>query len=136
MISIASVNFVAVIIATVASMGIGFFWYSPKLFGLQWMKLTKMTKANAEKDMQQAMATGLIATLVSTYFLAVLLYITGAGGVREGLEVAFIVWLATTLPSELHGVAWEKRPMQLLYINAGCSLVTYIVAVSILQVMG
>jgi hypothetical protein len=42
------VNYVAVLFAVVASMVVGFAWYSPVLFGKQWMKLMGLTKENME----------------------------------------------------------------------------------------
>ena len=37
------INLIAVLLAAVAMMAVGFFWYSPKGFGKQWMQLSGIT---------------------------------------------------------------------------------------------
>ena len=36
------INYLAVILATIAAVVVGFVWYSPALFGNQWAKLRGM----------------------------------------------------------------------------------------------
>lgn len=134
MIPVSDVNIVAVLGATVACMALGFFWYSPNVFGTKWMKLVGMTKKDCENcDMKKAMGTGLVATFIGNFFIATVLLMIGTETVAEAVKVAAVLWAATALPGELHGVAWEKRPMELLYINAGNALVTYSLAAAVLQ---
>lgn len=38
MVNLAEVNYLAVLIATVATMALGFLWYSPVLLGNAWVK--------------------------------------------------------------------------------------------------
>lgn len=136
MISLSDVNLVSALVATIACMGIGFTWYHPAVFGTAWMKCVGFTEADCKNcDMKKAMGTGLLATFINVVFLSVLLQMVGTSTVKEAVHVAGILWLATALPGELHGVAWERRPMTLLYINAGNALVTYGVAAAIVQKM-
>ena len=137
MIPISDVSLLAVVVATIACMALGFTWYSPNVFGNTWMKLVGMDKSQVnDADMKCGMKIGLLATLINVFFLSVILHMVGTESVGHAAKVATVLWAATVLPGELHGVAWEKRPMQLLYINAGNALVTYILAAAILQWMG
>ena len=43
------INLVAVIIASVANMALGYLWYSPTLFGKEWIQLMGYTKESLEK---------------------------------------------------------------------------------------
>lgn len=134
MIDFSSINIVAVLVASVASMAIGFIWYSSKVFGTAWMNYVGMTEADmSNTDMKKSMGTGFVATLISVTFIALLLQIIGTSNITEATTVAFVLWAASALPGCLHGVAWEKHPMGLLYINASNALVTYIVGAVILQ---
>lgn len=134
MLPFADVNIVAVVVSTIAMMGLGFTWYSPKVFGTAWMGLVGMTEETMKNaDMQKSMGIGFLATLINAYFVALILAIVGTGTVKEAIVLVTILWLATALPGELHGVAWEQRPMKLLSINAGFTLVGYVVAAVILQ---
>ena len=38
------VNYIAIVIAAVAAMAIGFLWYSPMILGKQWMQLKGLTE--------------------------------------------------------------------------------------------
>ena len=70
---IASVNLVALLAAALASMGIGFLWYSSFLFGKPWMKLVGYTPAEyqaAQKEMGTGYLLSLIATIVMVFVLA------------------------------------------------------------------
>lgn len=134
MIDFSSINVIAVLVASVVSMAIGFIWYSPKAFGAAWMSHTGMTEADKNSaDMKKSMGTGFLATLISMTFLAILLQIVGTSTIQEAVTIVFVLWLATVLPGALHGVAWEKHPLQLVYINTGNALVTYITGAVILQ---
>jgi Na+(H+)/acetate symporter ActP len=134
MIDFSSINIVAVLVASVLSMAIGFVWYSPKAFSSTWMKCVGITEADQNKEeMKKSMGIGFLATIISVTFIALILEIIGTSSLMEAVTVAFVLWAATALPGALHGVAWEKHPLQLVYINTGNALVTYIVGAVILQ---
>ena len=134
MIDFSSINFIAVLMASIASMAIGFVWYNPKAFGSAWVKCIGMTEADQNKeDMKKSVGIGFIATVISMTFIALILEIIGTSTITEAATVAVVLWVATALPGALHGVAWEKHPMHLVYINTGNALVTYIVGAVILQ---
>jgi|ETNmetMinimDraft_11_1059920.scaffolds.fasta_scaffold189271_1 hypothetical protein len=134
MMPLAEVNIVAVLVATLATMATGFIWYNPKAFGTAWMSLVGMTELDMQNaDMKKAFGTGFLATLISTYFLAVALLLVGVTEMSEAIKVAVLIWLIAGLPMEMHGVAWEKRPTKLLWINASHTLVGFVVGAIMLQ---
>ena len=125
-----NVSLVAVLAATFCSMLMGMIWYNPHVFGTYWMELTGIKEC---KNMGTAMATGFLATFLSTYFLAVLLAISGTANLSDAAFMAGLVWLAGSMPAALHGVAWEKNPINLFAINVSGSLVSLMVAAAVLQ---
>ena len=125
-----NVSVPSILVATFASMLIGMIWYNPHVFGGFWMELTGQKQC---KNMGQSMLTGLVATFISTYFLAVLIAVSGTTRLTEAAMLAGLVWLAGSMPGELHGVAWEHRPISLFAINAAQSLVSLIAVAIILQ---
>lgn len=42
------INFLAILVAALATLPIGFIWYNPKVFGSVWMKETGMTEEKAK----------------------------------------------------------------------------------------
>ena len=45
------INFIAVLIAAVVPMVMGFIWYNPKVFGTIWMKETVLTQEEIQKGL-------------------------------------------------------------------------------------
>lgn len=128
------VSIVAVVIAAIANMALGMVWYSEAAFGKTWMKLNKITKKDIENaDMRQAFGLGFIATLLMCYVIAILLAVVQPASVQHAMNFGFLLWLGLNLPPELHGMAWERRPMKLLLINSGNALVTILMTVVILM---
>lgn len=134
MISFSSINIIAVFVATLVCMAIGYTWYSPKVFGTQWMRLTGISPDQSNKEeMKKALGIGFAATFINMFFIAMLLQIIGTTRVYEACIVAIVLWCATAFPGELHAVAWEKNPKQLFYINIGVSFLTFTIGASVIQ---
>lgn len=136
MIPFSDVNLVAVIVATVVSIGLGMAWYSPALFGTRWMKLMKIDPKSADKsDMGRAMGIGFTSTLVSVYVLAVLLGIFLPQSYAEALIISLLFWIAFTAPANLNRVAWEQSSWELFWINSLQLLAALLVSSAILYAM-
>ena len=134
-----AVNYVGVVVAAVAAFMLGWVWYSPALFGKQYMKLAghdKKSKKEQEmmkKKMVPTMLTGFIATVVTALVLA---FFVGAGaGWLEGVSVAFYAWLGFVAPIMLGMVLWDCRPFQLYVINVTYYLVSLVVMGAIIGAM-
>ena len=92
------VNHIAVFAATLVTMGIGMFWYSPSGFGNAWMALVNLTEEDAQKtDMKKVFPVALLSHLVGRCVLAVLLQLMGIDGV--GSALFFGVLLLLVLPA-------------------------------------
>lgn len=131
---LSEVNLLAALLATIVSMGIGMAWYSRALFGTQWMALTGITEADMKKaDMKKAFGTGAVASFIASYFIGVLLLMVGTSDLKAAFGVGVVVWVAKELSNELHGVAWESRPVKLVCINAAGGLVTTLAQAGVMQ---
>src|SRR5258706_1426327 len=95
------INYVAVLIAAIVSMPLGFLWYGP-LFGKQWMKLSGITEAKmkaGKKSGKANMGYGLmfIGSLIMAYVLAHSLIFASSylkvTGISAGLMAGFWSWL-------------------------------------------
>lgn len=129
------VNYLAILACGVASMIIGFVWYSKALFGNQWMKLAKispdeMNKAN--QNMFALYAPMFVASLVMAFVLAQFIFFASAITWMQGAIIGFWAWLGFVATIMLTGVIFERKPMQLYYIQAGYQLVTLVVMGAIL----
>jgi hypothetical protein len=130
------VNYLAVLVATVASFIIGWAWYSPLLFVKPWMKLRGMDyeamRAQGMKMPWGIMAGEFVTTLVTAFFIAEFAAWVGAGSAVGGLILGFWIWLGFYATTMLGQVFWEKVPLKLYAINAGRWFVSILVMAAII----
>jgi hypothetical protein len=124
-----SLNFLAVIVSTIAGFVLGWLWYSPVLFAKPWMAEMKITpeamKAAAEKGMAVYFTKSLVYTLLSTFGLAVLIAAHGSSGALAGAKLGAFVGLFVVGARLVNGGTWEQRSARLLAINVGHEVVLF-----------
>ena len=131
-------NFLAVLAAAISTMLVGFLWYSPLLFAKPWMKemgYDPNDKAKAEemkKSAAPAYAGSLLASLISSFVLALFLHWMRAGNAHVGAITGFHVWLGFVATVQFTGALFTKQSMKLFAINTGYQLVCYLVMGAIL----
>ena len=110
------VNWLAVLVAGIVNMVVGFLWYGP-LFGKKWMELSNISPekaAEARAKGQSGMTKQYIITFIGSLVTAFVLYyfisytfgFKQASGVAEGMWVGFWVWLGFVMPISMHAVLW------------------------------
>lgn len=127
------VNWLAVIVAAVSNMAIGFAWYSDSLFGKQWRGL--MGISGGGKPTQDQMMKTIGLGLLNAFLIAfVLSYSTvfarsylGTQGVILGLMTGFWNWLGYMFPLLLGSYMYERKPLKLVWINSGFWLFSMLV---------
>lgn len=120
------VDFLAVFIAAVLYMVINFFWYSKWLFGKHWLKLSGMKESDM-KHSNLSMLWGFINALVLAYFLAFFEGYLGVTTVSDGMMIGFCLWLGFIATTQVTGVIWCKKPIQLFLLNTGAKLLSILV---------
>ncbi len=131
------INVWAVLVSALASMALGFLWYSPALFGKQWMKLSKIDPKKmkeANKHMTKMYSISFISTLIGAYILAQLIDLTLTSSVMEGATLGAMVWLGFVAVTLVNTVVFESKPWTLFLINSGYQLVCLVVSGIILAV--
>jgi hypothetical protein len=133
-----SLNLLAIFVAGLSTMAVGFLWYSPLLFAKPWMRemgYDPNDKSKAEemrKSAGPAYLGSLLAGFVSAFILALFLHEMHTQSVEIGLLVGFHVWLGFVATVQLTGALFAKQSMRLLGINTGYQLVCYLVMSAIL----
>jgi hypothetical protein len=132
------VNLLAILVAAIATMVVGFLWYSPLLFAKPWVRemgydLNDPAKmAEMRKGAGPAYAGSLLAGLISAFTLALFLHWTRVENVHYGLMVGFHIWLGFVATVQFTGALFMKQSMKLFAINTGYQLVCYLVMGAIL----
>ena len=125
------VDYMAVIVAAVVYMVVGFAWYSNYLFGKIWMKLAGHTPESlkkAQSEMGMLYGVGFVAALLMAFVLSHVMTLSqdfyGFPKVQTGLTTAFWMWLGFIMPVQLIDQIFGKKNWQLLAVNTGCQLVS------------
>ena len=132
------VNLWAVLGATVATMVIGFVWYSPLLFAKPWMVAMgydpgdKARAAEMQKSAGPLYGISFLASLLTAFILGKIIYNLTIDSAFNGMKVGFAVWLGFVMTVQLTDKLFGKRPMKLFLINTGYQLVCYLAMGAIL----
>lgn len=128
------VNYMAILVAALASMVIGMVWYGP-LFRKQWMKLAGITPQSMKRmklSPKAAMSMGFVASLVTAYVLSV--FVGGVMAWTAAANFVFWIWLGFVAPVQLGAFLWEGKDFKLFILNTSYSLITLVVMAGILAV--
>jgi len=134
------INLWSVLAAAIATMVVGFLWYSPLLFARPWMVLMGYDPEDKGKVEEMRKGAGkmygisFIASLVSAAVLAKIIVITTVSSPLYGMKVGFAVWLGFVTTVQLTNVLFARQPVKLYLINTGYQLVCYLVMGAILAV--
>ena len=136
------VNLVYVLIAAIATMVVGFLWYSPLLFAKPWM--LAMGYDPNDKAGLDAMRKGagklygaaFLASLAAAFVLGKIVVITTVTTLPYGLKVGFAMWLGFVASVQLTDTLFQRKPFKLFLINTGYQLTCYLVMGAILAVSG
>ena len=132
----ASVNYMAVLAAAVASMVIGSIWYGP-LFGKKFMAAMGMDKwtpehqAEMKKKMWMSYVGQFAASLVMFYVLAGIIVGFEQFGAAKGAMSGLVMWFGFVLPLKIGDVAWGGNKT-LFWLESLNMLLTLLAAGAIL----
>ncbi len=135
------VNYLAILVAAIASFVLGFLWHGP-LFGKLWISLSGITpeqmEAAKQKSMVKPMVGAFLAMLVMSYVMANVYDFAsayyGVVGITMGLMVAFWNWLGFVVTVSLNSVFWEGRSWKLWFFNVTYQLLTMALMAAIISV--
>lgn len=113
------INPFAIIVASLISFFLGYFWFSNKMFGKTWMKIhgfqnrTPEEKKLAMKGMGKFMAAEFVLTLIMNFFLYL--------AVIQTISVAFAfgtvlyLWLGFILPTVTSVTLWGADARKVMF---------------------
>lgn len=122
------INYLAVIAATIASMGIGALWYSSILFGKKWMKLIGKTKEELQAEGKIGLAYGgaTLAWLFMSFVLAHMIDFTKATTFLDGAITALWIGAGFIATSQAIITFFEGRKWSLYFISVGYQMLALI----------
>ena len=133
-----AINYMAILAAGIASMLVGFAWYSRVLFGPAWAKCRgiDMNDPKQSQELKKGMGTvyaaSFGATLLSAFAMCLLVVRIQSGGVLGGLKLGLVVWLGFTMTVQLSAARFGHKNRTLFFIDTGYQLVCYLAMGAIL----
>jgi hypothetical protein len=132
------VNLLAVLVSALATMVVGFLWYSPMLFAKPWTVLMgydpndKAKMAEMQKSAGPSYAMSLIASLLSAMVLGKIIQVAGAMTALDGMKIGLAVWVGFVTTVQLTNALFMRQRAKLYLINTGYQLVCYLAMGAIL----
>lgn len=126
------INHVAVWMLAVLHQVVGFFWYSPYLFADKWVQLTGLKPANFENQSPLPYAISFLGAVVTCYAMAWLFRRLRVETASRGLQFGLVLWSGFLFFELLTFNSFELKPYELAFINAGKSLVTFVLSSMVL----
>ena len=134
---ISQINWLAVLLAFVASMAIGFVWYLPAVLGNRWMAAIGKT----EEDLKNISGGAgiwvpmMVAAALTAILLAVLISKLGLDNALAGGFFAFVLALVFRAGGHVIHNGFAGRPMAVTLIDSGHDLLAMTVAGAIIGAM-
>jgi uncharacterized membrane protein len=139
-VTLMNVNLWSVLVAAIATMVVGFLWYSPMLFARPWtvaMGYDPDDKAKMDamrKSAGKSYAISFVASLVSAFVLAKIIHIATVNTALYGMKVGFAIWLGFVTTVQLTAKLFGNQSTTLYLINTGFQLACYLAMGAILAV--
>ena len=126
-----SINYWPILVSSVVSFGLGALWYSPILFGREWVELLKISDADMARMIDQGMwkryVTQFILTLITFIVMAFAIDEMGLRTATDGAFVGLLAWLGFIIPVTFSGMLWKNESIKLVLIDA----INYLVVLAI-----
>lgn len=133
------VNYWAILIGAVLSMGVGAFWYGP-LFGDKWLEIIGIERTDLEtiKDMQKgAMPLYGLQFSMTLFQIMILAFLVSDTNLFVPIEKALWIWIAFVIPTLAGSVMWTNKSIALkraqFFIQAGYQLIMFVIYGALLQ---
>ncbi len=117
------INIFPILVATVVAFGIGSLWYSPFLFGKEWLEGRNIKEENIEKfGTIKRYVVQLIFTLISFSVLAFIISMAEVRSSTDGAFLGILAWIGFIIPSSLAGLIWKRDTFTVFLIDVVYSL--------------
>jgi hypothetical protein len=99
--SLASVNWLAVLACVVFSMISGSIWYNPRTFFKVWWRAIGKSDSEDPSGTPLMWILTILSSVVESVFMAMLVPALGGASLVSGAVIGFLVWLGLVAPTSL-----------------------------------
>jgi Protein of unknown function (DUF1761) len=116
------INYLAVLVALIASMAIGFVFYHPAVFGRRWMKLVGHTDETVQGGSALVYPVVIVASFITAWVLAGTTYLAyefyAGSFLVSALVTGWILWLGFTVARMLVHDIFDTRSLKITALTA------------------
>jgi hypothetical protein len=129
------INYLAVVVATVVAIAFCFGYYM--LLSKQWRAAAKLKQSDV-KDGPPPLAWIFLVVgyLLAASMLAAIMGYVGQVTIRAGVISGALIWLGFALPVTAVNYVFQKRPLELTYIDAGGWLGSLVIMGAVIGAFG
>jgi hypothetical protein len=124
------INILAVLVSAIVTFVIGAVWYSPFLFGKQWMAFNGVTPEKAEamrKDALRLYGISFVCYVVLAAVFAILIRMVHLQSVLGGAKMGGMLWVGFVATVGLTASLYQAKPFKAYALDAGYQLVFMVV---------
>lgn len=125
------INYLGVLVAAIASMAVGFVWYSKPVFGDMWQQLVKLREEDIKKDAAKTIVTAFVMALLAAYVLSHTIVFSqaylGNDWITTGVSTGFFLWMGISATATITHAAFERRRKKLTLFQVSHDLVNLVV---------
>jgi len=121
------INYLAVLVAAVATYALGMLWYSPVVFGKTWQAsqgLTPDQAAAMQRNAGRAYAVTFVCWLLMALAVAILVHRIGVTMLIGGVKLGLVCWAGVAFPIGLSGLMFSGKRTAGFLIETGYQLVS------------
>lgn len=113
-----SLNWAAIITATVVAFAIGALWYSTAFFGKRWLAVTGISAAQAKENSSPwIFVVSLLLLLVAAVVMEILFFWIPIRSMFQGAILGLLLGAGIAGTGMAKHMAYENRPQALYWIN-------------------
>jgi len=129
------INWLAVLVATLAYFMLGALWYSKALFGKSWATMVKLdvSDPNLKKGMGKMMMISFLLMAITCIGLALLIVKVNFGDdYMYGIKIGLMTGVCYASAAVSINYVYENKPTMLYVINNGYHVLGHVIAATIL----
>jgi len=131
-----NINWLALVVAALSTLVVGFVWYHPKVFGTIWMKEIGMTEEKAKNsNMGLTFGVSVILAFFTAFFLWTLVFMGGPAEMphgtaefmtfKHGALHGAMLGLFVVLPVTVTNGLFEQRSFKYMMVITGYWVVSF-----------
>jgi hypothetical protein len=136
-ISFDAVNWLAISVSVIASFGLGAVWYSPLLFGKQWVKAHGFSDEQIA-EMQQSAVPAYVSSIVGYIIMALVFTVIktqiGLTQIEDGLMLALLIYIGFVMTTGLINAMFSGKSRGAFLIDTGYQLATILITGAIVTI--